>query len=108
MAFVRHVGLLHVMTCVCWADVGGGMVEEIQPARVDVLCVLDILSCGSLDIRIILESDTDVTGCIGKDDMTVTVCCTVWFSPRWMLSGVFGVRQSSRGELPPDAETQRS
>ena len=40
--FVEHVGLLHVMTCMCWVDVGGGMVDDMQPARVDVLCVLEI------------------------------------------------------------------
>ena len=72
ITFVEKDGLLQVITWVCCTGfVGIAIVDDLQPMGVTILRVLDTLSCGSSEMRITRDSDTDVIGCVAVDDSTV-------------------------------------
>ena len=108
--------------------------EGRQLARVAVLRLFDTLCRGSLEIRIIFESDTDTTGCAATDDTTVDhilesvplwswlvpadtswlsvlgeiICWLAWFVSRWTLLEVFRICRFSRGGFLLDENDHRS
>ena len=78
------------------------MVEDVQPARVEVLCVLDILSCTLWDMRTDFELYIDVLGCVGSyNPIFVDRCESVWPVPGCRFPGMFEIFSSSRAALLP-------